>query len=183
MANTFRTFWLSLLVAAFACAGQRDGATKTAAATAASTAEGALRRLYPYVTYRQLCETRARDGYVLTFRINAMDGGKEPNDIPAFPILVVPDSGLPRELARTLMNSPEVRNTAEEKGALLDSGEAVARARRLVPAATVLHCYIPLPGGAFVEQLLPDASVNGRTIGGVVTAVNAHGEAGITMRF
>ena len=182
MTATTRTLCFTLLVAASACQGRRDK-EKSDPASVTDSEERTLHQLYPNATYARMCGTRIRDGSVITFRITVPSGAPEPNDIPAFPIVIVPDSGLPRELSRTPTNASGVRDTAVRSREPLDSGQAVSASRRLASEATVLHRYSRLSGGAWVEWLRPDASVKDRSLGGVVVAVNARGFAEPTMRF
>jgi hypothetical protein len=148
---TSRIVTLLLLASGIACESTPAGSTRDAAHSARE-ADAYMRLTDRSPTYRRLCQTRVRDGWVVTFE-HITEPNVEYADVTPWPVLAVPDSGTPwiaRDSAVALMDEAPPPSSVPQPP--LDSAEAVQIAERIVGPTARTHCLIPLPaaGGDFV---------------------------------
>jgi hypothetical protein len=164
-----------------ACQGAPQ--TKAGAARAVSIAEQLVRREHPQLAYRRICSTRLTDGYIYTFR-HLPSPSIEYFDVPAFPMVAVPDSGSPHAVLPA-SDSSRARNNWRWplSDTAPDSTIVVATANALSPAGTLPHCIIPVLGGTLVAFVPESASARAGVLGGVMVGASTTGERAIVSRF
>jgi hypothetical protein len=147
-------------------------------------AQQLLQKTYPPGDFEPLCVSRVLDGHVLTFRRTTATNEKavEIVDYPALPIVVVNDSGTPREIARSPVN-PARPGPIAAPPASFDSAHTVQLARRLASDGARLHCYVSLSGGAWVEFLGRGSQATTLSVAGEVIAVSKNGTAAHSFSF
>lgn len=183
---------VAVSVAAAGCRGAGGGRpSERSERQAVALAEDLLRRGAPHVTYGRICSTRLRDGYLFSYQMmrTSADSNVEYMDIDPMPIVVVPDSGVPRAVEPIADGAVWLKGAGGVPGErAIDSVTAVSLASEVAAPGSVLHCYravatSPRTTGAFVTFLAPGSSSSAVPIGGSVVAVTPERERGISWRF